>query len=259
MNFIRVASQKLFFKDIPPKSKPPLATVVLVHGAGGTHLSWRNQFDALSQRARVIAVDLPGHGLSEGTGEAMISGYSKYIIELIHSLDLQDVIVGGHSMGGAIALDIALRNIKPVKGLLLVGTGARLRVLPAIFTLVREDWKLALQGMTAFMFGPDAPPQLLEEEKHIMENISAEVVLKDFTACDSFDIISDLDSITLPTLIACGKEDRLTPPKYSEFLHDKIEGSQLVLIEQCGHMAMLEKSREFNDCVSSFVMSRHAM
>jgi pimeloyl-ACP methyl ester carboxylesterase len=139
--------------------------------------------------------------------------------------------------------------------LLLAGTGARLRVLPAIFTLVREDWKLALQGMATLFFGSDAPPELVEEEKQLMENVSAEVVLKDFTACDSFDITADLDSISLPALIMCGKEDRLTPPKYSEFLHDKIDGSQLVLIERCGHMPMLEKSQEFNDCVSSFVMS----
>jgi pimeloyl-ACP methyl ester carboxylesterase len=79
-------------------------------------------------------------------------------------------------------------------------------------------------------------------------------MLKDFTACDSFDIMEHVGSIHAPTLIVCGREDRLTPPKYSEALREKISGSEIVLLDECGHMPMLEQSGKFNERVSSFVM-----
>lgn len=254
MDVIRVASHDLFFKDVKPREKP-LATLLLVHGAAGSHLSWRRQFDELSERFRIIAVDLPGHGLSEGAGEATISRYREFVAGLMDSLELEDVVLGGHSMGGAVALEIALENPGRLGGLVLVGTGARLRVLPAIFSMLREDYEVVVRGMARFVFGSDASEELVEEEKQLMANCAPEVILKDFTACDSFDVMEQVGQIKLPSLIVCGENDALTPLKYSEFLHDKIEESELVLFEQCGHMPMLEKSEEFNARVSSFLVS----
>ncbi|RJP66016.1 MAG: alpha/beta hydrolase [Candidatus Abyssobacteria bacterium SURF_17] len=254
MKAIRVGSQEVFFEDLQPKNLETLRTVLLVHGAGGSHLSWRRQFDDLPRHhVRLIAVDLPGHGMSEGRGEAAIGAYTQYVVALMESLDLHDVVLGGHSMGGAIALDIALKNSGRLSGLLLVGTGARLRVLPAIFAIIREDFEVAVQGMTNFTFGSTAPSGLVEEEKQLLANTSADVILKDFTACDSFDVMAEVGSIKLPALIVCGTEDRLTPPKYSEFLHEKMPASEMILVDKCGHMPMLEQSDGFNECVSSFL------
>ncbi len=250
---IGAASRKLFFKEVQPEGKEPLATVVLVHGAGGSHLSWRRQTDTMGERFRIIAVDLPGHGLSDETGESTISGHSGRIIELMDALGLEEVVLGGHSMGGAIALDTALRNPDRLAALLLVGTGARLRVQPEIFSVIKTDFELAKEAMAAMFFGAEPPDELVEEEKrHLGEN-APEVLIGDFTACDSFDVMEEIASIDMPTLIVCGKEDRLTPAKYSEFLHNKIEGSEMVLFDNCGHMPMLERSAEFNHSVSSFL------
>ena len=254
MNSIEIASQKLFFEDVLPQSDLSPATLLLVHGAGGSRLSWRRQTEDPSAKFRVIAVDLPGHGLSDGDGENNIQGYAWYVAAFMKSLDLNNVVLGGHSLGGAVALEIAMRCQDRVSALLLVGTGARLRVLPSIFSMIREDFGLAVQGMAAFLFGSDASPELIEEEKKLLEDNSADVMFKDFTACDSFDVMDGVASIRLPTLIVCGKEDRLTPPKYSEFLHERIDGSKMVFFDKCGHMPMLERSAEFNDSVSSFVL-----
>lgn len=254
MNSIEIASRKLFFEDVPPRSHTPSATLLLIHGAGGSHLSWRRQTENLSAAFRIIAVDLPGHGLSEGEGEVSIQGYARYVVELMKSLALDNVVLGGHSMGGAVSLEIALRCPDRVGELLLVGTGAKLRVLPAIFSMIREDFDLAVQGMAGFLFGPEAPPDLLDEEKQLLADNSADILLKDFTACDSFNVMDEIGSIQLPTLIVCGREDRLTPLKYSEFLHERIKDSEAVFFDNCGHMPMLEQSSEFNNCVSSFLL-----
>jgi len=254
MKSILVASQKLFFESVQPERQQSVATLLLLHGAGGSHLTWRSQLRELSDRFRIISVDLPGHGQSEGTGEATVGSYARSVSELMKVLELRDVVLGGHSMGGAIALEIALRDPSRLAGLVLVGTGARLRVLPAIFSVIREDFELAIQSMAGFTFGPAASSELIEEERHLLAKSSADVMLKDFTACDSFDIMERVGSIHVPTLIVCGKEDRLTPPKYSETLRENISGSEIVLLDDCGHMPMLEQSGKFNERVSSFVM-----
>ncbi len=253
MKAIVVASRKLFFRDVQPENDEPLATLLLVHGAGGSHLTWRRQSEELADRFRIIAVDLPGHGLSEGDGETTVGGYVQAVVELMELLRLRNVILGGHSMGGGIVLEAALRNPERIGGLLLVGTGAKLRVLPAIFSMIREDFELAIQGMGNFMFSPEASAGLIDEEKRLLAGNSADIMVKDFTACDSFDVMDDLRSIRLPTLILSGKQDRLTPPKYSEFLHERIGGSEIVFFDNCGHMPMLEQTAEFNRRVSSFL------
>ncbi len=215
-------------------------------------MSWRRQ-EGLSTQVRLIALDLPGHGKSAGEGEATVAKYARFVSDFIQTQRLRQVILCGHSMGGAIALQVALSDPASLEGLVLASTGAKLRVLPAIFSLIREDFELAIQGMANFLFGPSAPQDLIEEQRRLLAKNSPEVMLQDFTACDSFDIMDKVASIEAPALILCGKDDRLTNYKYAEFLHENIAGSQFVLFENCGHMLMLEQSEAFNQRVLSFV------
>ena len=257
MDFIEVASRKLFFEDIQPKQRQPAATVLFMHGAGGSHANWRSQLDCLTDTFRIIAVDLPGHGMSTGAGEATIQGYADYVEGLIDALELENVILGGHSMGGAIALKIALNGSHELGGLLLVGTGAKLRVLPAIFSMIRDNFEVAIESMGNFAFSPNVSKDILDEHKRLMSQNTPEVMILDFTACDSFDIIDEISAISLPTLILCGKDDRLTPAKYSELLHAKIDGSEAVFFDDSGHMPMVEQSAAFNEAVESFLTRLH--
>jgi pimeloyl-ACP methyl ester carboxylesterase len=257
MKSIEVASRKLFFEDIQPERRQPTATVLFVHGAGGSHVSWRSQLESLTDKFRIIAVDLPGHGMSAGAGEATIQGYAGYVESLMDALGLENVILGGHSMGGAIALEIALNGSHKLGGLLLVGTGAKLRVLPAIFSMIRDDFEVAIESMGNFLFGPGVSKDILDEHKRLIAETTPEVLILDFTACDSFDIMDELSAISLPTLILCGKDDRLTPAKYSELLHAKIDGSEAVFFDDSGHMPMVEQSAAFNKAVESFLTRLH--
>jgi pimeloyl-ACP methyl ester carboxylesterase len=191
--------------------------------------------------------------MSAGSAEATVRAYAGYVEALLDALDLKNVILGGHSMGGAIALEIALKNPARLGGLLLVGTGAKLRVLPVIFSMIRDDFEVAIESMGNFAFGPNPSEEILDEHKRLMAMNTPDVLIQDFTACDSFDIIDQISGVTLPTLILCGKDDRLTPAKYSEFLHKKIGGSEAVFFEDCGHMPMIEQSAAFNRAVESFL------
>ena len=93
-------------------SRPP---VILIHGAGGHHLFWPPQIRRMHNQ-RIFAVDLPGHGKSEGVGHHTIDDYTFEILEFIKALKLNAVVLVGHSMGGAIALKAAMLSPKKVLG-----------------------------------------------------------------------------------------------------------------------------------------------
>jgi pimeloyl-ACP methyl ester carboxylesterase len=79
------------------------------------------------------------------------------------------------------------------------------------------------------------------------------VIEGDLRACDTFDLVEQIKAISLPTLVICGTDDLMTPPKYAEYLHEEINGSQLVLIPAAGHMVMLEKPDEVGRSIEAFL------
>ena len=83
-------------------------TVLLVHGARSNHRIWAPQLQALARRHTPIAMDLPGHGESEGSGSTNVSEYRDFVKALVDALGLESFVIVGHSMGGSIALDFTL-------------------------------------------------------------------------------------------------------------------------------------------------------
>ena len=120
---------------------PPL---LLIHGSGGDRLHWPPQLRRLD--TPVYGLDLPGHGESPGEGERAIQAYVDHIIRWMSGLEIPQAIWCGHSMGGAIAMTAALASPEQVAGLVLVGTGARLRVSPDILELSADPDRYAEAG-----------------------------------------------------------------------------------------------------------------
>src|SRR5271157_2256127 len=109
-------------------SRPP---VILIHGAGGSHLSWPPHLRRLHDQ-RMFALDLPAHGKSEGIGRHAIEDYVHDVLEFMSELKIYSAILVGHSMGSAVALSAAIHFPERVTALGLIGSGARLRVAPAL-------------------------------------------------------------------------------------------------------------------------------
>ena len=232
-------------------------TAVFVHGAGGDHTVWLAQFEALRAAGfDAVALDLPGHGRSGGEGDPSIEAFAHGLLSLIHDLKITRPVLVGHSMGGAIVMTATLIAPSLLDGLVLVGTGARLRVTQEFLDGLQTNFHEAVRAICRRAFSERAPAELIEHGIQSMSRTSPRVVVGDFQVCNEFDIRERLSTLTLPTLILCGSEDQMTFPKYSEYLHDRISGSILRLVAGAGHMVMLEEPEQVSQALLEFFKSR---
>lgn len=224
----------------------------LIHGAGGNHLTWPEEIRRLPNTV-VYSLDLPGHGRSPGEPKYRISDYAEVVIQALSELDLDKVVLAGYSMGGAIALEIGLRKLPIVTGLVLLSTGARLRVAEHFLKLLATDFQEASRQLANQYWSPGIPLYKLEGSKRMLLETGPEATLADFTACNNFDRLNDCADLKTPTLIVSGGLDQLTPPKYSRFLSTQLKNSILVEVPGTAHLAFLEKPLLVSEAISSFL------
>ena len=156
-------------------------------------------------------------------------------------------------MGGAIALEYALSSPSDLAGIVLIATGARLKVSPAILDALRGDYRAAVEMIVGLSQSRAANPRLASHLIETMVAVPREVTQGDFEACDRFDVVGRLDRIRLPALVIAGREDQMTPPRYAEYLHAHLPTSHLVWIGEAGHAVHLERPREVNAAIRGFL------
>lgn len=227
--------------------------LLCVHGAGGSAGTWTRQLEGLADAARVIALDLPGHGGSAGDGAHAVADYAAVVRAFITALGGGPVVLAGHSMGGAVAQTLALEAPALLRGLVLVGTGGRLRVAPRLLELIEQDYPAGVDWVTAHAWSPASAPALKDGGRRATLETRAAVTLGDYRACDAFDVMARLGEIRLPTLVLVGADDEMTPPKYAEFLAGSIPGARLAGIPRAGHYPMLEQPDEVNHAIRQFL------
>lgn len=226
--------------------------ILLVHGSGGDHTLWSQQVKALRDGFSVAALDLNGHGQSPWREGAGLATYTGDVLAVLERLSARTFLVG-HSLGGAVVLNVALRCPERIGGIGLVGTGARLRVLPELLELVEQDFQGAVELILSWAFSAEAGPKLRARARDQMLKNGQRALRRDLLTCDSFDLMSKLDQISAPALIVCGRADGLTPVKYSEYLRDHIPKARLTVIEGAGHMVMLERPEQLNQAIREFL------
>jgi pimeloyl-ACP methyl ester carboxylesterase len=229
--------------------------VVFIHGAAGRAEVWLPQLTGLADVARMIAVDLPGHGETGGEGCQEVERYAAWVAGLLEALGAVRPVLVGHSMGGAIAQTLALGDAARYAGLVLVGTGARLRVLPGILQLFREGVGRGTDLVGSLSYSPLTPSGAVIEAERALHETPAAVTLGDFHACDRFDLVGRLGDLRLPALVVVGRDDRLTPPKYADYLARSIPGARLVEIDGAGHYPQLEQPAAVNAALRGFLVA----
>ncbi|MBM4446387.1 MAG: alpha/beta hydrolase [Chloroflexi bacterium] len=225
-------------------------TLIFIHGAGNTGLVWHYQTKYFADSD---AISLPGH--PEGKPCTSIDDYAEWLHRYVLDKGYSQPVLVGHSMGGAVAQMYALNYPADVKALVLVGTGARLRVRPDFLSLLGAgidapaDW---VRNMLEPLYSRVAP-EVGEKVINRVIEVGIAVQLNDFRCCDKFDIMDKVHQITAPTLVICGTEDDMTPVKYSQYLANKVAGAKLLIIDGGSHLVFMEKPGEVNRDIKEFL------
>jgi len=230
--------------------------ILFIHGAGGGQYTWSCQKGFFEKEFNPVIIELPGHGESGGEGEKEIGRYAEEVYAFLQTVGVRKAFLVGHSMGGAIVQALALTHSEIIEGIVLVGTGARLRVLPLILDGINTNFKEIIPKIVQYAYSRKAPPNLIEEGVAQMMKCRPEVLHGDFLACNRFDVMKEVEKVDLPTLILCGEDDELTPVLYSQFLQSRIKGSKLAVLPNAGHMVMMESAQAFNEKIREFIQTK---
>jgi len=231
-------------------------SLVLIHGAGGSHLSWPADLRRLAGWD-VLAIDLPGHGRSTGFSQQSIQRYADQLVNFLAEVNIHQAILAGHSMGGAIAIQTTLDTPGLVAGLGLVSTGAFLGVQPALLETFSNPLAMpqALEEFRRLAFSPETPPGLVEQRMNILQQGRSNVLAGDWQACAAFDQRDQIERITCPAWVVVGADDHLTPLPYAHFLAAQLGNVKLTVIPHAGHMVIVEKPGELVEGMREFLES----
>lgn len=251
MPYIKIIDSTIHYTD---NRRTGDAVLVAVHGSGGDYRHWPEELRQLPA-ARIITVDLPGHGRSAGVGCRSVNEYAAFLAAFIARMELGSVTLIGHSLGGAILQSLALDSPGWLTRIVLVGSGARLRVSPDLLEALTDDFERAVQLICDTAFGPDAAAGDIATVKSGFMNTEPLTIYNDFVACDNFDVMEQVHKIKTPALVISGSADELTPVKYGDYLAGRIPGASHRVIDNAGHMMALEKTEEFLGILEEFIES----
>ncbi len=239
-----------------------LPAVVFVHGAGMDHTVWALQTRYFAHHGRgVLAVDLPGHGRSQGPPLGSITALGDWLAALIAAAGLQEAALVGHSMGALAALDCAARHGGCARALALLGVAARMPVHPDLLAAAAADDPSAWDAITvwghsrAAQIGRDQAPGLwmVGGGVRLLERAAAGVLHADLQACNAYEGGAEAAArIACPVRLILGERDQMTPLRGGKALADAFQAAETIILPRCGHMMMAEAPDAVLDALIGF-------
>ncbi|MFN2525580.1 MAG: alpha/beta fold hydrolase [Actinomycetota bacterium] len=274
---------RIFVEEAGPEAR---RGVVFLHGLALRTDAWYYQLQGVGDH-RLVFFDLRGHGLSQPKGD---DGYTmaRLAEDLALVLDdcgLQEVVLVGHSTGGMVVLDYCVRHLSElgerVKGIALVNTtyrpatetlaggalvariermvrkpldfiGTQAAYVDNLRKIIRPSdavfWTVALAG-----FGRWASAKQIDFTYDMLAETPTDVIFDLLKCYREFDVSGVVGDINVPALVVGGTSDRITIADASQYLGEHLPKSELHLFERCGHMAMMERHRDFNVVLERFL------
>lgn len=251
-----LGQRRIWYRHGNDRHDPAQPTVVFVHGAGGSSLTWIYQLRALRRSLNCVAPDLPGHGKSDDdTALTTIADYAEALLGILDALALEHVALVGHSMGAAVALECVRRAPGRFGALAALGAGPLIPVSPLIIEALRGTGQVYVRFLEDLAFSPTTPRRFVEKTTAAGLPAPREVVTRDFRACEGWDRRGQLAQIDLPSLLVVGRDDAMTPVPLVESLAAELRGARvrLEIVEDAGHMVMIEQHKHVNELLAAFI------
>ena len=262
-------------------------TIVLIHGAGGQEIDWPRAWRSANAQANsmgltpsnqgviklfnaglgdysIYAVDLPGHGKSDGKSKSSIDEYSIDIIDFLDAMKLENVCLVGHSMGAAIALNASLSQHWRIRSIAAIGGASKMIVNDNILEGLQNTFEATVDNIVKYSWHKQTgaiadsvqmAKYFREKAKQRILNAGSRTVHGDFLACSRFDLDERLGEILVPVLVIASDCDRMVPLHVSQKMAEKLPNAQFVTLEGCGHFQHIEQTSRVATELSNFLSS----
>ena len=249
---------------------PSLPCVVFIHGALHDHSVWTLLARWCAHHGHgVLALDLPGHGRSEGPPARTVERIAEQVAAALAPLASPRLLLAGHSMGSLIALEVARRLPARVAGVALLGTAAPMRVADALLAATRDDPPTAMDMINVWSHSPVVAPfaarpgnpapgfNVVWQNLRLMQRLAAvngaDLLPTDFAACNAYDGALDAArALQCPALFILGGRDQMTPPKAAQSLIEACAKPQVVTLPATGHAMMAENPDGVRRALAAF-------
>jgi pimeloyl-ACP methyl ester carboxylesterase len=264
--YVNVDSRTTYAYTGSREPDPAQETIVFVHGAALDHTVWLLQSRYFAHHGRnVLALDLPGHGRTEGPLVDSIAGMADWVWSALDALDIQRATLVGHSMGALVALEAAARQPERASRLALLGSAVPMAVAEPLLSAAQENRHAGLDMIN--IWGHSARAQIGGSETpgvwmtgtaiRLLERAGPDVLFNDLNACNEYGHGFDSAArVTCPTLMIAGRRDIMTPLKVARDLVAAIPDASLEVLD-CGHLMMSEMPNEVLDALVAFLGQRN--
>ena len=260
---IQVDGRNLFAATGGKDFDPAQPSIVFVHGGGLDHTAWVLQTRYFSYHGyNVLAVDMPGHGRSDGPVPASVEDTADWIMRLFDALELDQAALVGHSTGSLVTFDAAARHNTRVSALALLGISIPMPVADVLLDAAKANDHAAFDMVNLWghsrdgQIGRNRAPGLwmTGEGLRLLERSGPGVPHATLNASNNYSGgMAIAGDIRCPTLMVLGQRDAMTPPRAAKPLADAIPGVRVITLKGCGHMMMAEQPNEILDALISIL------
>ncbi len=243
----------------PDPSRP---TVVFVHGAANDHSVWALQSRYLAWHGRnVLAVDLPGHGRSEGTPLPTVEALADWVVALQDAAGVETATLVGHSLGSLVALHAAAQHPARVAGIALLGPAVPMAVSDALLALAKDDDPVARELIIGWSYsaaaqlgGSPVPGMWMTgTARRLMQRMHAGVLYTDLLACHAYaEGLAAAARVRCRALLILGSRDIMAPPRTAQALIAALPQQRTVTLPGCGHALMAEEPDAVREALVGF-------
>ena len=265
MNF-EVAGKRAFAYTAAHELDPKKPTVAFVHGAGLDHSLFGLQSRYFGYHGRnVLALDLPGHGRSEGPPISTIEGMADWVSAVLNKVHIKEAAVVGHSMGSLVALEFAARHPAQCERIAFIGVAFPMKVTEAFLEAARKDDHAAFDMHTiwghaaqAALGGNPNPGMWMHGDALArLERLAPGVLYNDLKASNDYAAGAESAAkVKCPALFILGRRDAMMPPRTAKLLQERIAGAKTIEIASSGHTMMAEAPDATLDALIEFLGER---